>query len=547
MGDYIPIEIESKKKSTVNEELLKRRYSYFNSGKEDSHIRNLEFLTFQGKISFFITSSYKLRVIDPSKNSAGLIEEINTFNSKHTITDSSFRNDGRLCGLSLENDECVALDTVSLNVIRRFKKSNGSFVSISFSSDKSKIIAGTMTGKITIFEISSNDELLSIPAHNDIIKGILPIETEVIKNVELNSNSADTSITYFASCSYDFNIHIWCLSNVKDKLKEVENNPNNSYCRLEIIRTYKHDSPVECIALLTDGKLISCGGTSLKIWDLRRSELGYIHNLEIFGRTITSISTSNDMIAIGCLDRNIYLYDVKTLGFIGSFNHNSTVVKVAISSCSTFIAAALEDGSWNIRKKSTLDLKEDRNGLNGESIKQIDRSYRTGTARYYNRGRRTIAGDQDLEIKIERKHQTKLDKLIRSYSYKKALDVVLGMTWSHFISLINLLSSRGALHLVARENEYKKIVRLLKYISKNIGKSSPLHFILVSELIEHIFHENPDLFSREVNGGKNEVHEYIKKISQKISLEAKQHMMLKEYSSAVNLIIEKCKKNLLMY
>lgn len=544
MGDYIPIEIESNKKALYSEILSNNRYSYINGGNEDGSIKNLEFATLNGKVLLLITTGNRLKIVEPAKKKGESTEEIVSFNSKNLITASTLRKDGRLCGVSMESNECIVLDTENMTVVRRFKKSNEQLSSITFSSDKSKIISGTLTGKISILEVSSGDNILTLHAHNDIIKCILPLEDNLFKYYNSNSSITFATNTHFASCSYDFNIKIWRFSELK-RIDDGNNASLNHDNQITVIKTLKHNFPVECIGIINGNKLVSCGGTSIKIWDLEDTNVECIYNITNFGRTITTISSNDNIFAVGCLDHNVCIYSSKTYEFIRSFNYNRGILKVAISSCSSYIAIALEDGSWSVRRKATLEIEEVPEVVIDEGINELSKKYRTGTIKYFKRGRGTNVSALDIEVKSCKKRQTKLDRLLRSYSYKKALDTTLEMSWSHFISLLKLLSSRGALHLIARENDHNKTIKLLKYISKNMGKCAPYQFILVSELIEHVLHEGNlvKLLNQSKSiENKNEISECIKKVSQKVSLETKQHAMLKEFKSTAEIIIQNCKK-----
>ncbi|KAH7647451.1 hypothetical protein FG379_002572 [Cryptosporidium bovis] len=543
MGDYCPIEIELSRKAIKSERSCNNRYSYINSGKEDGVIRNLEFSTSSGNTLLNITSENKFKVIDPSIKETNYLKDEGSFNSKHPILASTLRKDGKLCGIILGNGECIAIDVDTKRVIRRFEKVEEQLTSISFSDNKSKIIFGGSTGKLSILEVSTGGLILAIPAHGDIIKCIIPLSIEVGKFIDDDFSKHDINeLSYFITCSYDSKINIWRLSTTDN----VTNGPteNNSKFQLNIIRIYSHSFPVECIGVSNDLTLVSCGGDSIKIWNLDNPNLSCVKEISNFGRTITSISLNNNFFVVGCLDHNLYLYESNTFEFIRSFNFNRGVVRVAISQCSTYIVAGLEDGSWVSRKRNQLQNE----GIIDEDFAEIKKSYRTGTSRYFKRGREVKIETIDTEVNVNKKPQTKLDKMLRSYSYKKALELTLNMNWSHFISLIELLSSRGAIHLVAREDDFNKIVSILKYLSKNLGKCTPSQFILISELIEHILHENNlisilDSYQTE-NDNVFEISEYIKRISQKITLEVKQHAILKQLGSAVDVIIQSCKKNL---
>ncbi|KAK9173538.1 WD domain G-beta repeat family protein [Cryptosporidium meleagridis] len=547
MGDYIPIEIESKRKALYSEILSNNRYLYSNSGNENETIKNLEFRILNGEISLLITTGSKLKTVSPIKINDENSSKLTSFNSKSLITATTLRKDGRLCGVSMENNECVALDTETMTVVRRFEKSSEQLSSIVFSCDKSKIISGSLTGKISISEVSSGEIVFTAPAHNDVIKSILPLENKLFSYPNPDSSVINTINIYFATCSYDFNIKIWCFSELKQAENYVASNASPNKYQLKVMKTLKHNFPVECIDIINENKLISCGGTCIKIWDLEKNEIECIHSITNFARTITTISSNEKIFVVGCLDHNVCIYDSKTFEFIRSFNYNKGIVKVATSNCSSYIAIALEDGSWSIRKKISSEIREATGEVTNEDINSLRKGYRTGTIRYYKRGRGASANAMDIEIKNCKKRQTKLDRLLRSYSYKKALEIALKMSWPHFISLLKLLSSRGALHLIARENEYEKTIKLLKYISKNMSKCSPHQFILISELIEHILHESNIVRLLNQNKSaenKNEIFECIKKISQKVSLETKQHVLLKEIKIAVEIIIQNCKRYL---
>ncbi|KAH8742057.1 hypothetical protein FG386_003559 [Cryptosporidium ryanae] len=543
MGDYFPIELDKSKRVFSSEKSSNNRYLYVNSGKEEGIILNLEFSALNGNTILNITSENKFKTINPSLKNIDYLKDEGSFNSKHSILASKLRKDGKLCGIILDSSECIAIDVDTKQIVRRFEKFEEKHTSISFSNDKSKIISGGNTGKLSIFEVSTGELILKVSAHADIIKCILPLDIEFGVLVDNDFSKYNVNdLNYFITCSYDFKINIWRLYSIgKDtnKLNETDNK-----FQLNVIRTYSHNFPVECIGLTNGTILISCGGSSIKIWNLKNSDLSCVKEISNFGRTITSVSLNDDFFVVGCLDHNLYLYESNSFEFVRSLNFNRGVVKVAISECSTYIVAGLEDGSWVNRKKVQVKNK----GIEDQEVAEIKKSYRTGTSRYFKRGREAKVDEVDTEIYINKRPQTKLDKIIRSYSYKKALELTLNMSWSHFISLLGLLSSRGAIHLIAREDDINKVTSILKYVSKNLGKCTPSQFILISEFLEHILYENNLINISNSNQSKSrstlEIHEYIKKISQKITLEVKQHAILKQLGSAVNIIINSCKRNL---
>ena len=132
--------------------------------------------------------------------------------------------------------------------------------------------------EIKIINIETKEEISKLVGHEKSICSIIKIQENII-----------------ASSSYDNTIKIW--------------NINNKECQYTL---YGHDSPVFCILLLKDGRMISGSGSwskSLKVWNLEKKICEFFlagHKREV--RDIKQLS--NGWIISASMDKTIKVWNI---------------------------------------------------------------------------------------------------------------------------------------------------------------------------------------------------------------------------------------------
>ena len=152
---------------------------------------------------------------------------------------------------------------------------------------------------IQIIDIKTKEELISLPGHEKSICSIIEIYPDIL-----------------ATGSYDNTIKIWDLK--------------NEVCEYTL---YGHDSPVFCLQMLKDGRLISGSGSknkSLKIWNLDKKicEFSLVgHKREV--RDIKQLR--NGLVVTASMDKTIKIWNIhKRICIQTLISHNDVVFSLCV-------------------------------------------------------------------------------------------------------------------------------------------------------------------------------------------------------------------------
>ncbi|KAL7065744.1 hypothetical protein ACR3K2_38150 [Cryptosporidium serpentis] len=544
MGDFVPLEVHSVNVNFESEYSKENKYKFVYGEKEDWRISGVGFVICKEE-KLVVASGYHIKIFSINSIKDELVKPINLGSFRNEINCFSFRSDGKLIAVATKGGECYIIDIQTRSTLRRLIFEGESLTAITFSEDRSKIIGGSTNGKLIVWDIATGDKLIIKDIHNDIIKSIILINSEYNldnNNIISNNSSINLSKDIFATCSYDGTIRLWCISKISNSSL---NKLFEDKFELESIKEYKHEAPVECLKYITSGILVSAGGTSVKLWNIKDKEENQspiLMNFCNFGRTVTSLDINGDIILAGSLDRNLSFLNIKSFEILNSFHFLSGIQGVAISKNANYILIALEDGNWICRQKSiTLSnnlKKQDKYGHSTQSI------IRTGTLKYFKRGRNSKPDISHINISAPKKKITKLNRLLKAYAYGKALDLALNISWLHVLTILETLSSRGALHIVFKDLSKDKLLSILKMLSRSIGRCNPSHYCIIAEAIQHILNESNwqklFLFSSDTSKSITEITDAVKRLIHKVTLEIQQHNILKELDGMIELILSNC-------
>ena len=160
---------------------------------------------------------------------------------------------------------------------------------------------------IKIIDIKTKEELISLPGHEKSICSIIEIYPDLL-----------------ATGSYDNTIKVWDLK--------------NKICEYTL---YGHDSPVFCILMLKDGRLISGSGSknkSLKIWNLDKKtcEFSLIgHKREV--RDIKQLR--NGLVVTASMDKTIKIWNIhKRVCIQTLISHNDVIFSLCVIDKNRFVS-----------------------------------------------------------------------------------------------------------------------------------------------------------------------------------------------------------------
>lgn len=171
---------------------------------------------------------------------------------------------------------------------------SGTINQIIYNNDESLLASASTDNNIAIWHLTSGKQFISLNGHESSVTGI--------------AFHPNKNIIY--SSSLDSTLRIW----------DVQSG--------ELIDKVSFDSPIGCMSINKEGKLLALGGKYLSIYDLDKKELNkkQIVSEQIF--TTINFSPTGNLIAFGSKnDNSTYIVNLKTNELIGQFTAKSNDLK----------------------------------------------------------------------------------------------------------------------------------------------------------------------------------------------------------------------------
>ncbi|EAN34265.2 WD domain G-beta repeat protein [Theileria parva strain Muguga] len=489
MGEYFKVRAveglrQSAPEPTEQDQNLKSYFKWLKvvgKAKESSTISNISFsqsdhlcsISFGTKVKFY---DYENQTVCYTYNS-----------SKSFVRCASFRPDSKLAAVSDDsgNVDVVALELKSL--LRRFMAHEGPCHCHAFSFDKLSLLTGGDDSAVKLWDVAQETCSLTLNGHTDRVRWLTPV-------------SGDCNL--WATACYDKIARVY---DIRTPEKPVT--------------TLQMDSPVEHVSISSSGfSLITTGGNQVKVWDISsglKLELTVSPHLRAITRSF--LSDDDNLLITSSLDGTVKYSDINNglkVSHMYRFDGEITSFDFKYNNA---LAVGLSTSDWLIRYNNKLDSGNDIGSyvMNGLETARVDTV----------RDSVEVLGYKPMKLGL-------LDRLVRTFQYKAAMDLALTLTTSHVYNLIELLILRGTLSTAVRNRDEKTILPLLKFVSNQINKDINNTNLLLEFLITIL---DNNRWLKECTD--EAVLAEMKRIPNKINLELYQHTILLRLKGLIDLII----------
>ncbi|BAM39518.1 uncharacterized protein TOT_010000973 [Theileria orientalis strain Shintoku] len=489
MGDYFKVcEVEGLRR-TVSEtsESDKSARSYFKwlkvvgTGKESSPISHLSL----SPCDNLCAVSYGTKVLFYDYMNQNTLH--NYTSSKSFVRFCSFRSDAKLAAVS---DDSGSINVIALSLkshLRRFNAHEGPVHCHRFSNDKLNLMSGGEDSRVKFWDISEEKCVLTLDGHTDSVRTLCSIP--------------DDPNLWVTGC-YDSRCRVYDV--------RIPTSP---------VATLNHGSPVQHVSCSSSGfRLLSTGDNKVMVWDVS-SGLKLDYCLKPHMRTVLGsfLSDEDECLVTASLDGTVKFTDVTSGTLLQVYSYESQITSFDFL-YNSVLTVGLVSGDWLVRH----NLKAGDRMINEPDTKASDSSP-------------VHQGSEAKPLDYFGYKPPKLgplDKLVKSFQYKAALDLALKLTPEHVYNLIELLIIRGTLSTAVRNRDEKTILPLLKFVCAHLNRDIN-NTTLILEFLIAILDQNPWLKSCTDEAVMAE----IKRIPNKINLELYQHTILMRLKGLIDFIL----------
>ncbi|CEM21756.1 unnamed protein product [Vitrella brassicaformis CCMP3155] len=547
MGEYRPLAVVSlprRRQNTAPDQQQWKKYKVLWEGKEALSVNDMAF-TPTTPHAIAVAHATKVEVYGVPSQS--LLKSYTRF--KDVVRAIDFRRDGRLFVASDDSGLVQVIDANAKVPLRKMKGHHGSVRSVRFCRDNLHVMSGGDDGTLRVWDISATSPLTTLKAHTDFVRAI---------------DIADTNPFLVGSGSYDGTVRVWDTrhsSKPAAEQGEGQEEPNDAaaasaadeeddaatskQCLFRLV----HGHPVESVLFMPAGRVVaSAGGPCVKLWDLS-SGGRMIRQIDAHSKAITGIALlrvgdgEEPVLVTASLDQTVKIHSMESYTVRHTFATPDALSCLAVSPRGDAIAAGMPTGDWFVRRRLDADRL---NAVKQEEMEasRDEESELTTTIGYERaqKRRRVVAGSarffapdaEAITVDLRNKRKdTGLDKLLKSFQYQKALDrVCKGENACQIAALIEELRQRGALEIALRGKDPTTIEPILNFIHRQIGKE-PILFDAAAHTLDVLLAENEWIYRQP----DEKVNALLMKIKQFLGFERKLNSFAYEMQGAMDVIL----------
>lgn len=415
--------------ATVSEgERFWRKYKTRVVAKESGPISGSDVADRSENQDFAICSSFKVDVF--CGKALSVKRSLTRFKSQ--VTSTALRGDGRIAAAGDSSGLVQLFDVENRTVLREMHGHDKAVGGLRFfSSLPGFLCSGASDATVRLWDITSGSPVSSWAGHSD-----------YVRSLDCSHPSGHTVI----SGSYDGTVRIWD--------SRSGTTTEQFYC----------GSPVESVLLLPQETLLatSCGPL-IKIWDLVGGRL--LMQIENHQKTVTSLALDrcNAALLAGSLDRTVKAFDLQTFRTLHAFRYPAPIISLAVSGKAAYVAAGASNGTLSVRAireaEAEISLSE-TNSFGAGTPREVPERFRP----------RNKPNPEDILVKAQRrKRSSNCDSLLRTFQYRKALDLVLHEKRPEMVAtLLEELIRRNALMQTLSDRDDAALEGILRFLVSNI-------------------------------------------------------------------------------
>ncbi|CAM9242267.1 unnamed protein product [Pylaiella littoralis] len=370
----------------------------------------------------------------------------------HVAYSAQLRSDGKLMGTGDHTGTVKVIDVKTKGILRSFREHKAPTRAVRWSCDGLRLASASDDKTLRLWDLPTSTALQVRKGHTDYVRALAA-----------SPSSPDTWI----SGSYDHTVRVWDTRQPKENVLELN-----------------HGAPVEaCLFLPGGGLCVSAGGNDVKVWDLLGGGGGrLLHTLANHQKTVTCLALdgTGSRLLTGGLDRHVKIYNLENFKVVHMLKYQAPVLALALAPDNSSLVAATTDRTLTIRRRdlrhaAALAARGGGVGGGGGMIGSAPRSVRTGTARYFNRGKTEAAGQGDVKVaSMKSKALASYDESLRKYRYREALDRGLATRNPLVVAaLLEALVERGALEKALSGRDAEGLEPVLAYLTRHLA--NPRH------------------------------------------------------------------------
>jgi len=404
---------------------------------------------------FAITSSTKVLIYDPAIKD--IYKTVDKF--KDSPFGATFRRDGKLLCVGTSEGEVKIFDIVTKTMLRILKGHTSATHRCDFTEDNYHVASFCDDKTVGVWDLPTEKRLDTLNGHTDYVRcGV----------------TASSGSDLLLSGSYDQTVALWDRRTPAKPVLHIN-----------------HGDPVEDVLLLPgDTMAVSCGGNTIKIWDLT-SGGKRLTTVSPHHKTITALCLADggQSIVSSSLDRQVKRISTSDYSITGSMSFPSSVLSVDVHPENNHVVAGMADGLVQIVKRLKKETKKDEkeSSDNQRRVKDGKRA----DLRYLQYTHHTALAE-DIIIKNDRSGKWEpYVKHLSAFQFTRALDVcVMNGEGRKFPekahAVIFELMRREKLDGAIAGREESNLAPLLKYIIENWKDPRFTHVLLhvANKLVE---------------------------------------------------------------
>ncbi|KAK8791831.1 hypothetical protein WA158_005208 [Blastocystis sp. Blastoise] len=342
------------------------------------------------------------------------------------------RNDGMLLAAGTEKGIVKVFDVSKKLMLRQMKGHTGPVHTVQFTNINTQLISGGDDKTIRLWDITTGKPISVIKGHTDYVRTLCPY--------------ADSPDLY-VSGGMDHMVKVW----------DIRDNKNTC------IGTGAHAECVDFVYSAQGNKYIyTASGPSVYIWDIMNMAQP-IHVITKHTQAVTSLAIyKNNLLSAG-LDSMVKVYDTVSYDLQTELKYPAPLLSLAVSPDGTGLVTGAVNGCTYIKQRT----------ITATPVARVI-EYRANTAKFYNRGERSLP-DADAQVvgtKRERELKPKMkewDRCLKTFAYHKALDAAMKTKVPTIVlSVLEELRQRNGLAIAFEGREGSDLENLLSFFLKYV-------------------------------------------------------------------------------